>query len=92
MKAECHDTFVSNCLELCAIIIIMSPPLSACLQACVYSVYSEARKYRRYFLPASQDVLTLCPVINFIDLYILLVSSSLPLFLCKNKNIKYEIF
>lgn len=27
MKAECHDTFVSNCLELCA---IMSPPLLHC--------------------------------------------------------------
>ena len=37
MKAECHDTFVSNCLELCA---IMSPPLSECLQACVYPVYT----------------------------------------------------
>ena len=87
MKAECHDTFVSNCLELCP---IMSPPLSACLQAGVYSVYSAARKYRRYFLPESQDVRTLCPVINFIDLNSLLGSSTL--FLCKNKNIKYEIF
>lgn len=79
MKAECHDTFVSNCLELCAIMSPVSPPLSACLQACVYSVYSEARKYRRYFLPASQDVLTLCPVINFIDLNICLTH---PLCLC----------
>ena len=41
MKAECHDTFVSNCLELCP---IMSPPLSACLQAGVYSVYSARGK------------------------------------------------
>ena len=54
----------------------------SCLSNCqrVYRpVFTEftllkARKYRRYFLPGSQDVLTLCPVINFIDLYILLAS------------------
>ena len=90
MKAECHDTFVSNCLELCA---IMSPPLSECLKACVYTVYTGkispilfTRGVRRR---VSQDVLTLCPVINFIDLNILPLSSTLALFLCKNKNIKY---
>ena len=41
MKAECHDTVVSNCLELCP---IMSLQLLACLQACVYRVYSEGKK------------------------------------------------
>ena len=80
MKAECHDTFVSNCLELCA---IMSPPLSECLQACVYPVYTGKISpilftggVRRR---VSQDVLTLCPVINFIDLNICLTH---PLCLC----------
>ena len=41
MKAECHDTFVSNCLELCP---IMSLQLLACLQTYVYRVYSEGKK------------------------------------------------
>ena len=90
MKAECHDTFVSNCLELCA---IMSPPLSECLQACVYPVYTGKISPILFTGGArrrvSQDVLTLCPVINFIDLNILPLSSTLALFLCKNKNIKY---